>query len=109
MKRDFKNKHYRELYETGKSKKLKFDKNIIKKFILRVNMIDAAVSINDLRKPPSNEFEGLEGFKNRFSIRLNNQYRLIFDIDFENAEKTVSNVLIIEISKHYESKGGRNG
>lgn len=46
-------------------------------------------------------FEALEGVANRFSIRLDRQYRLEFEIDFENDEKTVGCVHILTVSKHY--------
>jgi len=42
-------------------------------------MLDAAVELDDLRSPPGNCLEALEG--NRFgqcSIRINRQYRICF-------------------------------
>ena len=47
------------------------------------------------------KFEALAGYANRFSIRLDIKYRLEFEIDFENAEKTVGFVRIVTVSKHY--------
>ena len=42
-------------------------------------MIDKARDINDLRVPPSNRLEKLKGeLDNRFSIRINDQYRICF-------------------------------
>ena len=103
MEWDFADKHLLELYEKGRSKKYKFiDKPLAKKFVERVGRIEAAATIYDLREPPSMEFEALEGHSNRFSIRINRQYRLEFEIDFENEEKTVGFVRILTVSKHYE-------
>lgn len=42
-------------------------------------MVDAATSIQDLRIPPANRLEKLRGYtKTRYSIRINNQWRLCF-------------------------------
>ena len=42
-------------------------------------MINAAVSINDLRVPPSNHLEALKGDRQgQYSIRINDRYRICF-------------------------------
>lgn len=42
-------------------------------------MINAAISINDLRIPPSNHLEKMKGKKKeQYSIRINNQWRICF-------------------------------
>ena len=103
MKWDFADKHLLELYEKGRSKKYKFiDKPLAKKFVERVGRIEDSITIYDLREPPSMRFEALEGYENRFSIRLDRQSRLEFEIDFENTEKTAGFIRILTISKHYE-------
>lgn len=103
MKWDFADRHLQELYEKGRCKKFKFiDKALAKKFVERVGRIEAAVTIYDLREPPSMHFKTLEGFDNRFSIRLDVKHRLEFEIDFENKEKTIGLVRILTVSKHYE-------
>jgi len=102
MDYEFKTRHLVELYTKGKSRKYKLPKGAPKKFVERVVRIEAAKDINDLREPPSMKFEKLAGFENRFSIRLNQQYRLEFEIDFKDEEKTFGSVLILDISKHYE-------
>lgn len=41
--------------------------------------VDSAVTINDLRIPPGNRLEKLKGNLNGYySIRINNQWRIIF-------------------------------
>jgi plasmid maintenance system killer protein len=103
MEWDFADKHLLELYEKGRSKKYKFiDRSLAKKFVERVGRIEASVNIYDLREPPSMKFESLEGYSNRFSIRLDRQCRLEFEIDFNNEEKTAGVVRILTVSKHYE-------
>jgi proteic killer suppression protein len=48
----------------------------------RLQMIDNATSDQDLRVPPSNRFEKLRGNLAGFhSIRVNNQWRLVFPWD----------------------------
>lgn len=42
-------------------------------------MLDRAVTLDDLRIPPSNRLEGLVGDRRgRLSIRINNQWRICF-------------------------------
>ncbi|MCZ7602885.1 MAG: type II toxin-antitoxin system RelE/ParE family toxin [Melioribacteraceae bacterium] len=51
-------------------------------------LIDAAVNLNDLRVPPGNRLEKLTGnLKGKYSIRINNQYRIIFEFEDGNAYK----------------------
>lgn len=89
------------LYEMGTAKKYRLPPGLAEKFVDRVNRIDAAVDIHDLRDPPSMNFEKLRGSSNRFSLRLNRQYRLELEIDFEDREKTRGKVRVLKISKHY--------
>ena len=45
----------------------------------RLEQIDAAAGIGDLRVPPSNRLEALKGDRRgTFSIRVNRQYRITF-------------------------------
>lgn len=90
------------LYCSGESRKLKLPKGVAVKFVERVNRIEAADTINDLRIPPSMRFEKLEGRKNTFSLRLTKEYRLEILIDFQDQEKLKGIVKIMKISKHYE-------
>lgn len=61
------------------SKTRKFDTNLVKRTIRKLDMIEFATSLNDLRIPPSNFLEKLEGnLKDSYSIRINDQYRIIF-------------------------------
>ncbi len=44
-----------------------------------LDQLAAAVSLNDLRVPPSNRMEALQGDrKGEYSIRINNQWRICF-------------------------------
>jgi proteic killer suppression protein len=45
-------------------------------------MLDAAAELQDLRTPPSNRLEKLQGDRaGSYSIRVNDQWRLVFDWD----------------------------
>ncbi len=53
----------------------------------KIQMIDDAVTDEDLRVPPSNHFEKLRGALDGFSsIRVNRQWRLIFQWDGRRGE-----------------------
>lgn len=53
----------------------------------KIQMIDDATSDQDLRVPPSNHFERLKGNLEGFhSIRVNKQWRLIFQWDGSRGE-----------------------
>ncbi len=42
-------------------------------------MLNSAVSLDDLRIPPANRLEALKGnLKGRYSIRINDQWRICF-------------------------------
>ena len=70
-----------------------FDDIDIKKFRgisrtarIKLEILNAAVSLNSLRVPPGNRLEHLKGKrKGQYSIRINNQWRICFAWKDENA------------------------
>jgi len=99
----FGSKHLADLFTKGRSKKFGFmDRKLCAKFVERISRIEAAETVFDLREPPSMEFESLEGYENRFSIRLDLKHRVEFEIDFEDEDRTFGAVTVIRVSKHYE-------
>lgn len=45
----------------------------------KLDMLAAATDINDLKVPPANRLEALKGnFKGKYSIRINDQFRIVF-------------------------------
>lgn len=45
----------------------------------KLKLLNAAISLNDLRVPPGNRLEALKGDrKGQHSIRINDQYRICF-------------------------------
>jgi len=52
----------------------------------KLRMLNNAVAINDLRIPPANRLERMQGNLGRFhSIRINKQWRIIFEWRSGNA------------------------
>ncbi|PWG59770.1 type II toxin-antitoxin system RelE/ParE family toxin [Bifidobacterium catulorum] len=55
----------------------------------KLQMLKAAHELRDLRIPPSNRLEPLKGdLQGRWSIRVNQQWRLVFQWDETNKEAT---------------------
>ncbi|MGZ4974575.1 MAG: type II toxin-antitoxin system RelE/ParE family toxin [Limisphaerales bacterium] len=60
--------------------------NIQQKALHKLQLIDAAVRIEQLRVPPGNRLEGLKGDrKGQYSIRINDQWRICFMWNSGNA------------------------
>ena len=52
----------------------------------KLRMLHNSIDINDLKTPPSNRLEKLKGnLKDFYSIRINNQWRIIFKLENNNA------------------------
>ena len=57
----------------------RFPREIQQRAFIRLNAIDAAVRLEDLRLPPSNRLEALKGDrKGGHSVRINDQWRICF-------------------------------
>jgi proteic killer suppression protein len=70
-------KHTRELFETGQSKRLPAD--LLKRAIRRLEYVDLAVRLDDLKVPPSNRLHALKGNREgQHSISINDQWRICF-------------------------------
>ncbi|MBI5344749.1 MAG: type II toxin-antitoxin system RelE/ParE family toxin [Deltaproteobacteria bacterium] len=77
MIKTFADRETANLYLTGKSKK--FSSDICKIGVRKLDYLNAASALKDLRIPPGNRLEQLKGkYEGKFSIRINNQYRIIF-------------------------------
>lgn len=93
MIRSFKDKETQLIFEGYYSRKLPSD---IQRIILRkLIMINASTSVNDLRIPPSNHLEKLSGdLKGWWSIKINNQFRIIFKLDSNGVD--VKDVMVTD-------------
>jgi len=104
MRVEFKNDYLAELYQTplGEIKgKYPFGREIIKQYKKKIQILISITKVQQLRQYRGLNFEYLKGNrKGECSIRLNDQYRLLFNIKNENR---IEIIWINEISKHYES------
>lgn len=72
------------LFATGKSRRL--PPEILKRAVMRLTQLHAAVEVDDLRMPPSNRLEALSGdFNGKWSIRVNDRWRLCFRFEHGHA------------------------
>ncbi len=77
MIKSFADKEAEKIFGREFSKKLPND--IQKPARRKLEVLDAAESINDLRIPPSNRLEKLKGNRiHQHSIRINDQWRICF-------------------------------
>lgn len=81
-------------------KSVKFSKNIINWFIKKIIIIQSSKNKQDLYKLKSLNLEKLSNYsKGDYSVRINKQYRIVFNILSANIIKIAE---INELSKHYE-------
>jgi len=73
----FADRHTRELYVTGKSRKLPSE--ITPRALRKLEYIDSASALDDLRVPPGNRLHELERDRSgQFPISINDQWRICF-------------------------------
>ena len=76
MIKSFKDKDTQAMFERGSVRRYK---NIQRVALRKLNMINAATVLDDLRVPPANHLEALKGNrKGQHSIRINKQWRICF-------------------------------
>lgn len=97
MKIRFSDDKLAKLYSEG-SKSKEYPEGIRETFLKRVRTIESAADERDLRALKSLHFEKLKGMKNRYSVRLNDQWRLMLRFEKDSDGKTV---VLIEINRHY--------
>jgi proteic killer suppression protein len=77
MIRGFADKETELVWQGQRSRRLPDD--IQRAGLRKLQMIEAAENVDDLREPPSNKLEALKGDrKGYWSIRINGQWRIIF-------------------------------
>lgn len=63
----------------SKQARKKLDPSLYSVACRKLDMLDAAINLNDLKMPPANRLEALKGkLKGKYSIRINDQYRIVF-------------------------------
>jgi proteic killer suppression protein len=84
--KDCSDKYTEDLFNRQKVKK--FPPSIQKVAYRKLLLIDAAERIDDLKVPPGNRLEKLSGnLSGQYSIRINNQWRILFEWNDNNAYK----------------------
>ena len=77
MIRTFADSDTKQLFEDGSSKKLPPD--IVRRALRKLEYIDDAVTVLDLRLPPGNRLHALKGDREgQYSISINDQWRVCF-------------------------------
>lgn len=88
MIRSFRDRDTEAVFQRERSRK--FTSDVRRRALIKLDMLDAAESLDDLRVPPGNRLEKLSGDrKGQFSIRINDQWRICFrwtDRDAYNVE-----------------------
>ena len=76
-----------DLYHGKSSSRVRrISSQIIETALHKLDVLNAAQSLNDLRSPPGNRLEALKGdLKEFYSIRINSQWRIIFRWQASNA------------------------
>ncbi len=75
-----------------------YNKEIINSYIKKIDQLKSMIDINDLYSFKSLNFEKLINYKKwNYSIRINNKWRLIFNI----LNKEIIIIEITELSNHY--------
>jgi len=77
MIKTFANRHTQELYVTGVSRRLPSD--IAKRAARKLEYVNAATRLDDLKVPPGNRLHALERDREgQHSISVNDQWRICF-------------------------------
>lgn len=106
MEITFDKDYLKELYENGKarSKKYRFQPNVVKKYIQTIDKLRAANNTEELYPIKSLNYERLIGDKKGLeSVRVDNKYRIEFISSVTGeAPDTITICSIIELSNHYK-------
>lgn len=101
----FEETYLRDLFEFGKSldKKHRFQPQIIKLYQKRIEILMSVPRPETLYQFNSLHFEALKGNKlGKFSIRVNNQYRVEFTLSSGCEQPLITICNITGLSNHYE-------
>jgi len=68
------------------SRARRFPQDIVDTALVKMDLLNGAAAVLDLRSPPGNRLEALKGdLKGLHSIRVNDQWRLVFRWEGSNA------------------------
>ena len=84
MIKTFADKDTQVLFEMGACKR--FPADLIRRAIRKLDMLDAAMKVDDLRLPPSNRLHLLQGDRaGCYSLSINDQWRICFRFEGNDA------------------------
>lgn len=84
MIKTFADKRTKELYETGKSKR--FPPDMWERAVRKLEYLDLATNVSDLRVPPNNRLHRLERDRaGQYSISIRDQWRICFRFEAGDA------------------------
>lgn len=84
MINSFADRDTRMLFEEGRSKRLPSD--VARRALRKLELVDNAVTILDLRMPPGNRLHALKGDREgQYSISINGQWRVCFLFEADGA------------------------
>lgn len=73
-----------ELFETGVCKK--FPRDILSRAVRKLDQLDAAFVLEDMRVPPGNHLHALQGGRaGQYAVSVNDQWRICFRFEGEDA------------------------
>jgi len=79
MIKSFKGKELEYLWINGQSKKIPYI--LVRRVLMKLELLDVATCIEDLRSPPSNNLHKLQGkYTDHWSVAVNGPWRLVFKI-----------------------------
>lgn len=82
--KSFADKDTERLFTTGESKKIPPD--VVKRALRKLDMLEAAFKVDDMRMPPGNRLHALSGNRiGQWAISVNDQWRICFRFEGENA------------------------
>lgn len=101
---NFNEDYLRDLYRSGKSdKKHRFQPQIVRKYIRVIDLMISEDNVQGLWKYNSLNYGRLEGNKEGLSsVRVNDQYRIEFEEEFEDGQTIATICNITELSNHYK-------
>lgn len=72
----------KETEKLWRGQRTRFPADLLHRAISKLNMLDAATTLESMRVPPSNRLEALRGNRSgQYSIRINDQWRICFRWD----------------------------
>ncbi len=89
MIRSFKNQGTEDIFDEKNSKVAQklCPQNLWKITARKLEQVDSATNLNDLKVPPGNRLEALSGNRDgQYSIRINDKYRVCFEWSNDNAD-----------------------